>query len=88
MWLNTVPTWMDEKRFSTTTLREGGRRMRFSRARARVFLGKEKKHRSSALFFRSVGEQKEEESKEFCCCFGIFGGGCVGRGGGRDGERS
>ncbi len=91
MWLNTVLTWMNEKRFSTTTVREGGRRMRFSRARAGVFLGKENNIAVPlCLFFRSVGKQKkEEESKEFCCCFGIVLEAVVWEGGGgRDGERS
>jgi hypothetical protein len=43
-----------------------------------------------SLFFRSVGKlKKEEESKEFCCCFGIVLEAVVWEGGGgRDGERS
>jgi len=92
MLLNMVPTWMNEKRFSTITVREGGRRMRFSRARARVS-GEGKKDTAVplCLFFRSVGKQKkEEESKKFCCCFGIvLEAAVVWEGGeGRDGERS
>ncbi len=63
MWLNMLPTWMNEKRFSTTTLREGGRRMHFSRARARVS-GEGEKHRSSALLVFQVGRETEEGGVE------------------------